>query len=175
AQFGGRLLGEGDGGDLLDGHPVGEQERAEAPDEGVGLAGPGAGFDEEGGRGVRFDAVAGALVGQRRAGGLGGGLGGQASRSVPVSSRAASATMPANAGCEAKGSCRDNCSQARSRSPPPRMSARSRADPRPPLSGNHPFSMASTRAPTSARTASISASSMVRETWSNSPRSVQYQ
>ncbi len=49
AQFGPRLLGEGDGGDAAELGLSSEDQGQHALDQGRGLAGPGAGLDEEGG------------------------------------------------------------------------------------------------------------------------------
>ena len=60
-ELGGRPVGEGDGGDVLDGHAR-EHEGHDAVDECAGLAGAGAGLDEQGGAEVGGDAVARRLV-----------------------------------------------------------------------------------------------------------------
>ena len=67
AQLGGGLLGERDGGDGVDRHAL-VDEREDAGDERGGLAGAGAGLDEQRRRGVGADAVASGLVGQASAG-----------------------------------------------------------------------------------------------------------
>ena len=60
-QLGGGLLRERDGGDDVDRHAL-VDEREDAGDEGGGLAGAGAGLDEQRRRGVGADAVARGLV-----------------------------------------------------------------------------------------------------------------
>jgi hypothetical protein len=62
AKFGRGLLGEGDGGDLVDRGPGGDQ-RDDPVDERLGLAGPGAGLDEQRGVEIAGDAIACALIG----------------------------------------------------------------------------------------------------------------
>ena len=66
-QLGTGLLGEGDGGDRAQRYAVAQDECRHAIDEGVRLAGSGAGFDEERGVGVRPDPVAGAARVQQSA------------------------------------------------------------------------------------------------------------
>ena len=58
-----RLLGEGDGHDAVEGGAAGAEEGQDAADEHGGLAGAGAGFEQEGGVEVAEDAVADGLVG----------------------------------------------------------------------------------------------------------------
>src|SRR5690606_35343121 len=151
-------------GDLFDAHGVVQQEGAEALDQRVGLAGASAGLHEQGRGGVRLHAETGGLVGEVAHE--------EVSDSFSVGS---TATRPVNAGWDASGSRVDSSVQAWSSSAPPMRFARSRDEPRPPRSGNHPRWRASTRLPTSSRTLSITSTETPREIRSNSPRSVQYQ
>ena len=62
AEFGGRPVGERDGGDVLDGYAR-DHEGHNAVDECAGFAGPCTGLDEQGGGEVAGDAVTLRLVG----------------------------------------------------------------------------------------------------------------
>ena len=62
-QFGGSLLGEGDGRDVLHGHP-GAEEGHHAVDEGPGLARARSGLHEQSAAQIGADPVAGGLVGE---------------------------------------------------------------------------------------------------------------
>jgi hypothetical protein len=62
-QLAGGLLGEGDGDDAVEGSAAGADEGEDAADEDGGLAGAGAGFEQQRGVEVAEDAGAGGLVG----------------------------------------------------------------------------------------------------------------
>lgn len=64
AQLRSGLLGEGDGGDPAQRHPVGEHQVGDAPDQAAGLARARAGLHEQGVLGVLGDALSGFGVGQ---------------------------------------------------------------------------------------------------------------
>ena len=64
-ELGGRLLGEGDRGDVLDGHPVTEHQGAHPMDQGSGLARPRPGVDEQRPVGGIPDQRPGSVVRQR--------------------------------------------------------------------------------------------------------------
>ena len=63
AQLGARLLGKGDGGDTAEFDAAGRHQGQDAVDQGRGLAGSGAGLDEEGGVEVLGDPLARRLIG----------------------------------------------------------------------------------------------------------------
>ncbi len=65
AQLGARLLGEGDGGDTAELDLAARHQGQDAVDQGRGLAGSGAGLDEEGGVEVLGDPLARRLIGRR--------------------------------------------------------------------------------------------------------------